>query len=56
MHSNEEPNSFFGGMAVPSWNSEGENIADPVDECSWLFKIEVEEGENMLAFNLIKFS
>ena len=21
MHSNEEPNSFFGGMAAPSWNS-----------------------------------
>ena len=51
MHSNEEPNSFFGGMAVPSWNSEGKDIADPAGECSWLFKIEV--GESMLAFNLI---
>ena len=23
MHSNEEPNSFFGGMAAFSWNSSG---------------------------------
>ena len=51
MHSNEEPNSFFGGMAVPSWNSEKKDIVDPAGECSWLFKIEV--GESMLAFNLI---
>eukprot|EP00828_Plagiopyla_frontata_P023681 TRINITY_DN3027_c0_g1_i6.p2 TRINITY_DN3027_c0_g1~~TRINITY_DN3027_c0_g1_i6.p2 ORF type:complete len:159 (+),score=25.22 TRINITY_DN3027_c0_g1_i6:545-1021(+) len=46
MHSNKEPNSFFGGMAVPSWNSEKKDIADPAGECSWLFKIEV--GESML--------
>ena len=54
MHSNKEPNSFFGGMAVPSWNSswkEKKDIVDPAGECSWLFKIEV--GESMLAFNLI---
>ena len=51
MHSNSEPNSFFGGMAVPSWNSKGN---DPVDECSWLFKIEV--VENMLVYYLIQFS
>ena len=51
MHSNSEPNSFFGGMAVPSWNSEEGLIKDPAGECSWLFKIEV--VESMLAFNLI---
>ena len=44
MHSAEEPNSFFGGMAVPSWNSEGNHIEDPANECSWLFKLEA--GEN----------
>ena len=53
MHSNEEPNSFFGGIAAPSWNSKDEYIADPTNKCSWLFKIEVEE--NMLAYYLIKF-
>ena len=41
MDSEDEPNSFFGGMAVPSWNSEEKFISDPKDECSWLFKIEV---------------
>ena len=41
MHSAEEPNSFFGGMAVPSWNSKSDFIEDPaVGECSWLFKLE----------------
>ena len=54
MHSNLEPNSFFGGMALPSWNSERNRIADPARECSWLFKIEVEE--NMLESHLIKYS
>ena len=54
MHSNKEPNSFFGGMAAPSWNSMGEYIDDPADKCSWLFKIEV--TENMLVYYLIKFS
>ena len=44
MHSNKEPNSFFGGMAASSWNSEEKNIADPKGECSWLFKIEAEEN------------
>ena len=44
MHSNKEPNSFFGGMAAPEWNSEGDFIDDPAGECSWLFKIEL--GEN----------
>ena len=44
MHSNDEPNSFFGGMAAPSWNSDYEWMDDPVSECSWLFKIEVEES------------
>ena len=42
MHSNEEPNSFFGGMAASSWNSSGYYICDPEEEeCSWLFKIEI---------------
>ena len=40
MHSAEEPNSFFGGMAAPEWNSEGKYIKDPANECSWLFKLE----------------
>ena len=43
MHSNEEPNSFFGGMAAPDWNSEGKYIED-VEECSWLFKLECEKN------------
>ena len=54
MHSNIEPNSFFGGMAAPSWDSKSKFIADPADKCSWLFKIEV--TENMLTYYLIKFS
>ena len=41
-------------MAAPSWNSEIEDISDPAGECSWLFKIEVEES--MLAYYLIKTS
>ena len=43
MHSYEEPNSFFGGLAVSSWNSNGEFICDPAEEYSWLFKIEIRE-------------
>ena len=32
MHSNEEPNSFFGGMAAPSWNSnDGKYESDLAD-------------------------
>ena len=31
MHSNEEPNSFFGGMAAPSWNSNGKYESDLAD-------------------------
>ena len=44
MHSGEERNSLFGGMAVPSWNSNREWMADPSDEFSWLFKIESEKN------------
>ena len=44
MHSAEEPNSFFGGMTANSWNSKGNYIEDPANECSWLFKLEA--GEN----------
>ena len=40
MHSAEEPDSFFGGMAAPEWNSLGNYIGDPIGECSWLCKIE----------------
>ena len=32
MHSDKEPNSIFGGMAAPSWNSNrknGEYVKDP---------------------------
>ena len=43
MHSAEEPNSFFGGMAAPEWNSESGYIEDPANECSWLFKLEAAE-------------
>ena len=33
MHSNEEPRSIFGGMAVPQWDSPGKGIdgIDPAD-------------------------
>ena len=48
MHSAEEPNSFFGGMAAPEWNSKGMFIEDPANECSWLFKLEA--GENKYFF------
>ena len=44
MHSADEPNSFFGGMAANSWNSLNDYIEDPANECSWLFKLEA--GEN----------
>ena len=40
MHSAKEPDSFFGGMAAPKWNSEGDYIEDASEECSWLFKLE----------------
>ena len=44
MHSNQEPNSLFGGMAVPQWDSDIECKfeSDPADLYSWLFKIEME--------------
>ena len=29
MNSEDEPNSFFGGMAIPSWNSGEQYINDP---------------------------
>ena len=34
MHSYKEPNSIFGGMAAPSWNSntkDGEYVKDPLN-------------------------
>ena len=44
MHSDQEPNSLFGGMAAPSWNSNnnGNFEKDLAEKCSWLFKIEME--------------
>ena len=51
MHSAEEPDSFFGGMAAPEWNSEHKFIEDPANECSWLFKLEA--GENKYFFYLL---
>ena len=51
MHSNSEPNSFFGGMAAPSWNSKLNYIADPADQCSWLFKIEGHRKHVSILFN-----
>ena len=50
MHSSEEPNSFFGGMAAPKWNSEGKDIEDPIEECSWIFKLEAEENKYYFLF------
>ncbi len=45
MHSSEEPDSFFGGMAAPEWNSLNKLIEDPANECSWLFKLECEKNK-----------
>ena len=56
MHSAEEPNCFFGGMAVNSWNSLDDYIADPVNECSWLFKLECEKNKYFDLFIIIKES
>ena len=44
MKSNEEPNCFFGGMAAPEWDSSYSNISDPINEASWLFKIEIKDN------------
>ena len=56
MHSAEEPNCFFGGMAAPEWNSLGDYIEDPANECSWLFKLECEENKYFDLFILMKES
>ena len=56
MHSDSEPNSFFGGMAVNSWNSLNKCIADPINECSWLFKLETGENKYFNIFIIIKES
>ena len=54
MHSSEEPNSFFGGMAVPEWNSKGNHLGDPVvEKCSWLFKLEAGENKYFYVFIII---
>ena len=31
MNNENEQNSFFGGMVVPSWNSYDKHISDPSD-------------------------
>ena len=31
MKSNEEPNSLFGGLAIPSWNCSNKQLIDPID-------------------------
>ena len=54
MHSSEEPNSFFGGMAAPEWNSLNNYVADPANECSWLFKLEAGENKYYFLFIIIK--
>ena len=43
MHSNEEPNCLFGGMAVSQWESDkdGKYCSDPAYQCSLLFKMEM---------------
>ena len=56
MHSSEEPNSLFGGMAAPEWNSLNFYIADPANECSWLFKLEAGENKYYFLFIIIKGS
>ena len=56
MHSAKEPDSFFGGMAAPEWNSEGKFIKDPANECSWLFKLEAGENKYFFLFIIIKES
>ena len=54
MHSAEEPDSFFGGMAAPEWNSEGKHIEDPFGECSWLFKLEAGEKKYFYLVIIVK--
>ena len=55
MHSAEEPNCFFGGMAASEWNSNNDFISDPViGECSWLFKLETGENKYFHLFMIIK--
>ena len=45
MHSDQEPNSLFGGLAAQSWNSNnnGNFELDLAEKCNWLFKIEMEK-------------
>ena len=44
MKSQDEPNSLFGGMAVPSWHSNDNYSSDSAEECSWLFKLETQNN------------
>ena len=56
MHSIEEPNSFFGGMAASDWNSKNKIIEDPANESSWLFKLEARYNKYFDLFILMKES
>ena len=56
MHSAEEPDSFFGGMAAPEWNSLDYFTEDPANECSWLFKLEAGKNKYFDLFIIIKES
>eukprot|EP00828_Plagiopyla_frontata_P038109 TRINITY_DN4999_c0_g1_i4.p2 TRINITY_DN4999_c0_g1~~TRINITY_DN4999_c0_g1_i4.p2 ORF type:complete len:108 (-),score=17.06 TRINITY_DN4999_c0_g1_i4:612-935(-) len=47
MKSKEEPNSIFGGFAVPSWNCSNQQLIDPPEKCSWIFKITQEEKSSI---------
>lgn len=45
MFSKDEPNCLFGGMAAPSWSSNG-NWAHDEGESSWLRKVFVGNKNN----------
>ena len=56
MHSAEETDSFFGGMAAPEWNSKDWFIEDSIGECSWLFKLECGKNKYFYLFIIRKES
>ena len=45
MKAKDEENTFFGGMACPSWDSKQNYISDSKDEFSWLFRISTFNNE-----------
>ena len=41
----EDENSFFGGVAIPSWGGELNSAKlDPKNEFSWLFKLQIQNN------------